>query len=104
VYTLLKDSFLYRPPPANRTAHQQQMDWGNEIKTPPAFEANVRRIVALAAECETPLILMTFATWIPDNYTTEDFYAGKLGYGDGHLRHSTETWGWADNVRRTVKA
>ena len=81
----------------------QEIDWGDDVKTPPVFEANLREILEIAAHHQTPVLLMTFAVHIPDNYTDEAFYAGELDYGAGD-GHSCKTWGSADNVRKTVAA
>ena len=85
-------------------SHDESYDWGNDIKTPPAFEANLRTMIEIAQRMNTPIFLMTFANYIPDNYTTEAFLAGELDYGKGEFGHPTEVWGWTDNVRKTIAA
>ena len=83
---------------------QSEMEFGNELKTPPAFEANMRRLLELAKEMDTPLVLMTFAIYLPDGYTDDAYRAGELDYAEGGFKHACDTWGFPENVRKTVDA
>ena len=80
-------------------------DWlryGDTVRSVKPLEANLRAILARAAGRGEPVLLMTFATWVPENYTVERFEAGELGYG----LHETplELWGDPRAVQRAVAA
>ena len=77
------------------------LDYGAQIKTVPAFAANLGRIVAMAAERGDPLVLMTFAHYLPPNYNLLSFREGKLDYA-AHL-FPTELWGRPENVVRGIE-
>ena len=80
-------------------------DWlryGDTVRSAAPFEANLRAILARAASRGEHVLLMTFATWVPKDYSFERFKAGQLGYG----LHDTplELWGYPDDVQRAVAA
>lgn len=79
-------------------------DFGREIKTKTAFRRNVEQIVRDAAARKTPVVLMTFATWVPPGYSEKKFRAGKLPYGDGRFELPVEVWGDPPNVLKAVDA
>ncbi|MFQ5731642.1 MAG: SGNH/GDSL hydrolase family protein, partial [Planctomycetaceae bacterium] len=78
--------------------------FGRDVKTETAFRRNVEQIVKAAAARKTPVVLMTFATWIPDGYSEEKFRMGKLPYGSGRFELPVEVWGDPPNVLKTVNA
>jgi hypothetical protein len=83
--------------------NQPRPDWlayGATVRTAGPFEANLRAILARAARRGEPVLLMTFATWVPEDYTREAFVAGRLAYG----LHETplELWGAPANVQAAV--
>lgn len=80
------------------------LDLGSEIKTPPAFHDNIESIVTLAEQRRTPVVLMTFAYYIPADYSRTRFEAGRLDYGAGSYRLAAEVWGRPRNVAATVDA
>lgn len=65
--------------------------YGSEIKSRGPFKENLREIVKIAADRREPVLLMTFATWTPDNYSHELFSRKMLDY----TAHSvaTQLWG-----------
>jgi hypothetical protein len=52
-----------------------------EARSPEGFEGNLEAIARTAAERGDPLVLMTFAYHIPENYSDEAYEAGQLDYG-----------------------
>jgi len=76
------------------------VSYGKDIRTPPAFEANMEAIAAIARERGDRLLLLTYAYHIPADYTEEAFLAGKLDYGGGRM--SVEGWGEPANVVKTI--
>jgi len=80
---------------------EEWLDHGAEIKTGPAFAANLGRIVALAAERGDPLVLMTFAYHFPADYDLATFKRRGLDYG-AHA-FPAELWGRPENVVRGIE-
>jgi len=74
--------------------------YGAEIKSASTFEANLRSIVALAGARGEPVLAMTFATYVPDDYSLGSFNARKLDY-TLHLS-PIEMWGIPPNVLAAV--
>jgi hypothetical protein len=91
------DAYISRDRPA-----EAMVRFGGEIKTGPAFERNLARIAELAREREQPLVLMTFCSYLPEDYTLERFQEGTLDY----CLHScaVEIWGAPDHVVKGLKA
>ena len=83
---------------------QAGFDHGADIKTPPAFAANLRSMIEIAAKDQTLCLLMSFASYLPKHYSREAFEKGKLEYSHGAYKSPVEVWGWADNVRNTIAA
>jgi hypothetical protein len=80
------------------------LDEGANIKTAAAFRANLAGILEACARRRIPVVLMSFAAFLPENYNREDFLAGKLAYGDGDFHMDAESWGRPENIRRTLAA
>ena len=80
----------------------QWVEMGAEIKTDKALRANVQGILDLARRKGEPVLLMTFATHVPPDYSLEKFRAKSLDYGVHHL--PLEVWGKPANVIRTLAA
>jgi GDSL-like Lipase/Acylhydrolase family len=74
--------------------------YGNDIRTPPSFEANLEAIAVAAEKRGDPVVLSTFAYYLPANYSEDAFRAKALDYGS----HScpARMWGEAPNVARTL--
>ncbi len=75
---------------------------GADLKTPASFEANLRRIVETADERGDPLLLMTFASHIPPDYSEERFRERKLDYAQ-HVS-PLRLWGRAGTVPAALAA
>ena len=78
------------------------IDYGEEIKTTPALVRNFTRIIDLAKQRNDPLLLMTFAYYVPNDYSLETFKQKALDYG-GH-RSPIEVWGKPENVIKGLDA
>ena len=76
--------------------------YGNEIRTPPSFEANMEAIAALAKERGDRLVLQTYALYVPANYTDAAFKAGQLDYTTQSEMSLESSWGEPANVLKAV--
>jgi len=74
--------------------------YGSKIKTAISLSSNLNAIADIAKARHENLILCTFATHIPPNYSQEQFNDHKLDY-DKHLL-PVEAWGFAENVKKTM--
>ncbi|MGE3806242.1 MAG: SGNH/GDSL hydrolase family protein [Gemmataceae bacterium] len=72
------------------------------LQTPASFEANLTSILDLAQQRGDPVLLMTFAYFIPDNYSEPAFAAKQLDY-DNHAM-GLDTWGTVDTVPAAIDA
>jgi hypothetical protein len=82
-----------------------QRDWiryGSDVRSADTFERNMSEIIALAEQRGDPLLLMTFASYVPPNYSKEAFEEKSLDY----RLHLTpiEAWGARDHVVAGLKA
>jgi lysophospholipase L1-like esterase len=80
-----------------RVAFEQ---FGNDVRTPPSFEANLEAIARAAEQRGDPLVLSTFAYYLPANYSLAAFKAKELDYGN-HLGQA-EAWAEPRNLTRTL--
>jgi lysophospholipase L1-like esterase len=85
--------------PANLT---DDLNLGADLKTPPAFRANLDEIVSIAGERGERVLLLSFAYYIPANYTEAAFEAKSLDY-DIHLS-PVNWWGTTASVAMAVDA
>ena len=80
-------------------------DWltyGADLKTPPAFRANIESILALARRRGDTPVLMSLAWYVPPNYSREAFTRKELDYG--RHREPIELWGLPPNVVAGINA
>ena len=77
-----------------------QLDWGDELKTPPAFRDNV----AANQRPGQRVILATFACYIPENYSRDRLRNHELDYGHGQFELAAELWGKPANVIAGINA
>jgi hypothetical protein len=97
--TFLTKSLLERWHLTSAPRKEFQM-YGNDIRTPPSFEANLEAIARTAEERGDPLVLSTFAYYLPANYSEEAFRAKGLDYASHSC--SAMTWGEPPNLARTL--
>jgi len=73
---------------------------GKDARGVASFEANLRALLDQAAARKDRVVLMTFATYVPADYSPEAFTARRLDYGL-HLS-PLEIWGRRDDVLAAV--
>jgi hypothetical protein len=79
--------------------------YGADLRTPPSYEANLEAVARIAAERGDPLMLATFASYIPPNYSRSAFDAHQLDYSnDRPYSAPAETWGQPAHLIRAVEA
>ncbi len=74
--------------------------YGREARSVIPFARNIETIATLASARHDHLLLMTFAAYMPSDYSLKAFQEKRLDY-DGH-REPIETWGEPQNVMAAV--
>jgi lysophospholipase L1-like esterase len=76
------------------TTHPQLLQYGANSQSARTLAANVAEITRLARERHDPLLLLTYAWYIPADYSEDRFKGGELDYGQENVRACTvEIWG-----------
>jgi hypothetical protein len=94
-YALTKDCYV--------PTHSPPKDWvhyGREPRSAVSFKHNLSAILDLAAQRGDRMLLMTFATYVPEDYSLEAFTAKRLDYGLSLT--PLELWGAPEYVLETV--
>lgn len=78
-------------------------DWikfGENVKSASSFKKNLQALIAMADTRNETILLMTFATHLPENYSQKLFNAQALDYSL-HLSY-VELWGNPTHVKKAV--
>jgi hypothetical protein len=92
---LMKDHYV--------STYVVRKDWiryGETSRSAAYFQKNLSAILDLAAQRGDPILLMTFATYVPENYSREAFNKKQLDYS--LHRAPIEWWGRREHVLATV--
>lgn len=81
-----------------------QREYGKTIKTKEPFRKNLEGILEIAKGHSTPVVLMTFAYWVPEGYSKPAFEKKQLGYGTGQYELPIEVWGQPQDVIAAIEA
>ncbi len=87
--------------------HRMKAEWvryGTDIKTAETFRQNLEGIVSMAAGRGEPLTILTFAWYIPPDYSLEKMEAKKLDYDPSPSPSAVELWGSPAGVRKALAA
>jgi len=96
----LRCGWLHAMTPGMLTADWLQ--WGADLRTRDTYAANLRGVLALARQSDTPLVLPAFATYVVPDYERTAFEAGRLDYAPGGL--PIERWGAVQDVLDGLRA
>ena len=83
---------------------ESQLVHSADIKTAGAFGKNIQAICDLANAQGEPVLLMTFAWYIPSDYTREKCRAKELDYADCPRPSRVEMWGSLEGVPKGIQA
>lgn len=87
--------------------HRMKEEWvryGTDVKTAETFRRNLAGIVSTAAGRGEPLMILTFAWYIPPGYSREKMVAKKLDYDRSPAPSAVELWGSPAGVRKALAA
>jgi hypothetical protein len=79
-------------------------EFSNRIKTPKAYRQNLEPLLDSVDHGPGRLLLMTFAYYLPKNYTDEAFRAHQLDYGRGKFELGADVWGTPEGVEGAIRA
>jgi len=74
------------------------LEYGGDIRTEACLRRNLGAIIDDARARDIPVLLMSYANYIPDDYTLERFLDRELDYGT--FRLPIELWGTVEHVRK----
>ena len=72
--------------------------FGGDIKTEGPFRDNLTEILDLAAERDEPVLMLTFAWYIPEGYTEAKCDAGEADFSGEVAPDPVEKWGTVETV------
>jgi hypothetical protein len=78
--------------------------FSDHVKTARAYRQNLESIADAADRGLGPLLLMTFASYVPRDYSDEAFRAHRLGYGRGKYDVGLDVWGTSNGVQAAIAA
>ena len=79
------------------------MPFGASIKSAVPFRRNLERTLSLARAKREPVLLMTFAYAIPEEYSRVRFEQGALGYDRSKPGEPVEMWGRPEDIIRGLQ-
>jgi hypothetical protein len=94
-HSLMKDHYV-----STYVLRKDWIQYGRESRSAVSFQRNLSAILDLAAQRGDPVLLMTFATYVPENYSREAFNKKQLDYG--LHRAPIEWWGRPEHILATV--
>ncbi|HXV36948.1 MAG TPA: hypothetical protein VEC18_07355 [Myxococcota bacterium] len=93
-----------REAPYNNPLDDPWREQAGDLKTPPVFRRNVEAVIEIAAAREQPLLLLTYAYYVPEGYSNERFMKQDLDYAFAPESVATEVWGWSYHVQAAIEA
>jgi len=92
-----------RDAPYNDPRNDPWLPEGADIKTAPVFERNLETFLSLAKARGQRVLLLTYAYYLPADYTNERFLAKQTGYSFMPESVATEVWGRKENVVKAIE-
>ena len=93
-----------REAPYNNPLDDPWLAEGGDLKTPPVFSRNVEEVLRVARERRQRVLLLTYAYYLPPDYTNERFLAQQTDYTFMPESVATEVWGRKENVVAAIEA
>jgi len=88
--------------PQHFSMRPEWLVYGSNLKSVMSYEANVKEIVAKAQVKHAQFLYLTFAYYLPANYTLQKFHDKTLDYSFCDHSRETEIWGLSQNVSRFI--
>ena len=84
-----------------RLPKKEWIAYGKNIQMEQSFKRNVLDVIQRAKSTGDPILVMTFAYYIPDDYSLKKFNAKQLDYDKS--RSPIEIWGEPANVKKGLE-
>jgi hypothetical protein len=81
---------------------EETTKYGSDVRTHTTFQRNLEELVETAKKRQERIVVMTFAYYVPDNYSLEACEAGTLDYATP-TKTPIEIWGTPENVVQALK-
>jgi hypothetical protein len=94
-HNILKDRYS-----STYVVRKDWVQYGRDSRSVVSFQHNLSAILDLASQHGDQVLIMTFATYVPENYSLEAFRKKQLDYG--LHRSPIEWWGAREHVLATV--
>jgi lysophospholipase L1-like esterase len=82
---------------------KEYLKYGADVKSAAALEANLREILRLARERGDPVVLTSYAWYVPEDYSYQLFKERALDYRYEKRFVPLEVWGEPENVIRGLR-
>jgi hypothetical protein len=92
-----------REAPYNHPDNDGWLGEALEVKTAPVFERNLEELLALARARGQRVLLLTYAHYLPEDYSNERFHARQTDYTFMEESVATEVWGWKNAVVAAIE-
>ncbi len=102
IFQNAKDRFLKTQYVPKHAPKEEWMDYGNKIKTAEPFKENLTSILEIAKTKNETVLLLTYAYYIPADYSLSKFKAKALDY-QAH-GYPIEIWGKPENAEKAIQA
>ena len=93
-----------REAPYNSPLEDPWLVEGADVKTGRVFQRNAEEVLRVARERGQKVLLLTFAYYVPDDYSNERFFAHQTDYSFSPDSVATEVWGIKENVAAAIEA
>ena len=93
-----------REAPYNNPLDDPWLAEGADLKTVPAFSHNVEEVLRIAGERGQRVLLLTYAYYLPADYSNERFFSQQTDYTFMPESVATEVWGLKQNVVAAIEA
>jgi hypothetical protein len=92
-----------RDAPYNDPRQDPWLPEGADVKSAAVFERNAEELIALARSRGQRVLLLTYAYYLPSDYTNERFLARQTDYSFMEESVATEVWGRKENVVKAIE-
>ncbi|MDP3937691.1 MAG: hypothetical protein Q8R92_06095 [Deltaproteobacteria bacterium] len=100
----LRSDPLFAKGPYNDPRNDPWLVEGANVKTAMVFRRNLEAVLDIAKERGQRVLLLTYAYYLPDDYTNERFLEKKTDYSFMPESVATEVWGIKENVVAAIVA
>jgi hypothetical protein len=88
--------------PKHFSLKPEWLAYGSKMKSLPCYERNVKRVMDMAQQQRAQFLYLTFAYYLPSDYSLQKFQNKTLDYSFCDHSRETEIWGTPQNVSRFI--